>query len=179
MYKSKKSRLFSSHNKFSFPKRSGGSLTDLIVVIIILVLIGAGVMWVIKRTGEAGQEYAEGMVSAHNQASSIVCKSNMGQIYQVIQMYSMTEDAFPETFNDLVNEVGTSRVFECSEPNCPSFEYIPGQSFNSPENNILLYEPAASHDGKCTVLRVGGTVEMLAPEELEAAIRQTKAHLER
>ena len=101
----------------------------------------------------------------------------MNQIYQILQMYSMAEDKLPASYEDLVNEVGDSRVFQCSEPNTPHYSYIPGQTLSSPPDNILLYEPAAAHQGKCMVLRVSGKVEALTPEEVEAAIAQTNAHL--
>jgi hypothetical protein len=179
MYKSKKSKMFRSQKKFTFPKRSGGTIIDIITIGVILVLIGAGVMWIMKRTGQAGQEYAQGMVNASNKAAAIVCTSNMGQIWQVLQMRSITEEELPGSFEELVNEVGTSGVFQCPEPNSPRYEYIPGQTLISPPDNILLFEPLPVHNGKCHVLRVNGTIELITPEELKAAIEQTKAHLRR
>lgn len=179
MYKNKKSKIIRNMKKFSYPKRSGGTIIDIIAVVVVIGLVLGGVMWVMKTAGEAGQEYERGMVNAENKATVLVCTSNMGQIYKILQMYAMTEDELPDSYDALVSEVGDSRVFHCPEPNSPNYEYIPGQTLSSPPDNILLYEPAAVHNGMCNVLRVSGKVELLSPEELQAAIEQTKAHLKR
>jgi len=34
----------------------------------------------------------------------------------------------------------------------------------------LVYEPQAIHDGRCSVLRLGGQIELLTPEELKLAV---------
>lgn len=175
----KSSKLKNSFNQAFLAERSGGTVIDIIAVIIIIGLVMAGVMWVIKQAGDAGQEYSKGMVSATNKATSIVCTSNMGQIYQILQMHSITENELPALFEDLVNEVGTAGVFQCPEPNSPVYEYIPGQTLSSPPDDILLYEPLPVHNGRCNVLRVSGKVEMITPEELQAALEQTLAHLSR
>lgn len=179
MCKGKNYKLFRNQKKFAFPKRSGGTITNILTVGIIVVLIGIGVMSLMKQAGETTTEYAQGMVNTTNKASSLACTSNMGQIFQILQMYSMTEDKLPESYDDLVSEVGMTQIFHCSEPNAPNYTYIPGQTLSSPADNILLYESVPVHSGKCNVLRVSGRVEMLSPEELQAAIEQTKSHLGR
>ena len=179
MLKSKDYKLFRNHSKFTFPKRSGGTIINILVIGFIIVIIGAGVMSLMKEAGETGQEYAQGMVNATNQATSIVCKSNMGQIWQFLQMYSITEEELPASYDELVQEVGITKIFHCSEPNSPDYTYIPGQTLGSPGDNILLYESVPVHNGKCMVLRVNNIVELLTPEELQAAIEKTKAHLRR
>jgi hypothetical protein len=47
-----------------------------------------------------------------------------------------------------------------------------------PPTNILLYEPKPVHDGRCSVLRLGGQLELLTSEELQHAITQTLATLQ-
>ncbi|MBN1972683.1 MAG: hypothetical protein JW787_03535 [Sedimentisphaerales bacterium] len=162
-----------------FLRYRGGTLINIIVAIIFFGLIGYGVLWVIRQTGEAGQEYAQGMVNTTNKATAAACTMNMRTIWTSIQMYSITNDGLPESFAELVSEVGDSRVFQCPEPNSPKYEYIPGQTLNSPGENILLYEPKPVHSGMCNVLRVSGAIELITPEELQAALEQTKAHLRR
>jgi hypothetical protein len=179
MFANKNVKLHSDLNKVLLSKRSGGTITNILTVGIIIVLIGIGVMSLMKQAGETTQEYAQGMVNTTNKASSIACTSNMGQIFQIMQMFSMTEDKLPESYDDLVSEVGMTQIFHCSEPNAPNYTYIPGQTLSSPADNILLYESVPVHSGKCNVLRISGKVEMLSPEELQAAIEQTKAHLVR
>ncbi len=179
MYKNKNSMLFRNQKRFLTAKRSGGTITNILIAGIVIVLIGIGVMSLMKQAGETTQEYAEGMVNTANKASSIACTTNMGQIFQILQMYSMTEDKLPESYDDLVSEVGMTQIFHCSESNAPNYTYIPGQTLSSPADNILLYESVPVHSGKCNVLRVSGRIEMLTPEELQAALEQTKAHLGR
>jgi hypothetical protein len=43
--------------------------------------------------------------------------------------------------------------------------------------NILIYEPKPVHDGRCGVLRLGGQIELLTPEELQQALEQTRASI--
>jgi hypothetical protein len=179
MFKNKNSRSFRFQKRYPAANRSGGTITNILIAGIVIVLIGIGVMSLMKQAGETTQEYAQGMVNTTNKASSIACTSNMSQIFQVLQMYSMTEDKLPESYEDLVSEVGMTQIFHCSEPNAPNYTYIPGQTLSSPADNILLYESVPVHSGKCNVLRVSGRIEMLSPEELQAAIEQTKAHLVR
>ena len=58
------------------------------------------------------------------------------------------------------------------------YEYIPGQTTAMPRANVLVYEAKAVHrGGKCLVLRVNGTVELLLLEKLNEAVAQTKRRL--
>jgi hypothetical protein len=168
---------FGRYENLSHYHNRGGTIINIITAIIFFGLIAAGVLWVIKQTGQAGQEYAQGMVNTQNKATTFVCQSNMRQIWAVIQMDSMNNDKLPDSFDELVNDVGDSRVFKCPEPNSPAFAYIPGQTLDSPPDNILLYEPQPVHGGLCNVLRASGKIESISPQELQAALEQTKAHL--
>jgi hypothetical protein len=46
----------------------------------------------------------------------------------------------------------------------------------TPEN-VLVYGSKPVHDGSCSVLRLGGQIELLSPEELQQALAQTQASL--
>ncbi len=155
----------------------GGTIINIIVALVFLGLMAAGILWVMKTTGEAGSEYVQGMVNTQNKASVLKCQMNLQTIYKSIQLFAITSDKLPETFQELVDEVGDSRVFQCSEPNSPKFVYIPGQTLDSPPENILVYEPQPVHNGMSNVLRVNGSVDMFSPGQLQAAIDQTRAHL--
>ena len=179
MFANKNYKLHSDLKNVFLSKRTGGTITNILIAGIIIVLIGIGVMSLMKQAGETTQEYAQGMVNTANKASAIVCSSNLGQIYQFLQMSSMTDDKLPESYDELVNQVGMTQIFHCSEPNAPNYTYIPGQTLSSPPENILLYESIPVHSGRCNVLRVSGKIEMLSPEELQAAFEQTKSHLRR
>lgn len=160
-------------------KRRGGTIANIITAVIFFGLIAAGIFWVIKTAGDMGGQYAQTMVSTQNQAKLLKCQQNLYAINQGVRLYGLSNDKLPDTFDDLVNEVGDSRVFQCPEPNSPKYVYIPGQTLDSPSDNILLYEPKPVHDGRGNVLRVSGAIDLLTPEELQAALQQTKAHLRR
>ena len=74
---------------------------------------------------------------------------------------------------------GNTQLFRCPSPEGEQYKYIPGHGANSPDSNVVLYEPKAVHDGRAGVLRLGGQVELLTPEELQQAIDQTLANLRR
>ena len=158
-------------------KRRGGTIINIITAIILFGLIAAGVLWVIKTAGDMGGQYTTAMVNTQNQATELKCQTNMRSIWQVIQAYGLSNDKLPESFDDLVSETGYSSLFQCPEPNSPKYDYIPGQTLDSPGDNILLYEPEPVHNGKGNVLRVNGRIDLLSPEELQAALEQTKVHL--
>ena len=161
-----------------FPaKRSGGTIINIITAIIFFGLIAAGVLWVIKTAGQMGSEYAGAVVTTQNKATTLKCQTNLHAIWQNIQMYGMSNDKLPGSFEELVEYGGNSRLFQCPEPNSPKYEYIPGQMLDSPGENVLVYEPLPVHGGKCNVLRVNGSIDLLTSQELQAAIEQTKEHL--
>ena len=174
------SYLLSRQNNFVsvlHEKRSGGTIINIITTVIFFGLIAFGVMWVMKQTGEQVEQYSQTMVNVQNKATITACSMNLNTIRKSLQMYAITNDGLPESFDELAREVGNSRVFQCPEPNSPKYSYVPGQTLNSPGENILLYEPKPVHNGMCNILRVNGTIELLTPEELQAALEQTKAHL--
>jgi hypothetical protein len=158
-------------------KRRGGTIANIITAVIFFGLIAAGVLWVIKTAGQMGGEYANDMVTTQNKATTLKCQTNLRAIWQNLQIYALSNDKFPESFDELVDFSGSSKLFQCPEPNSPKYAYIPGQSMDSPGDNIVLYEPEPVHNGSGNALRVNGTIELLTPEELQAALEQTKAHL--
>ena len=179
MFIDKNTKSCGGLNKRFSAKRNGGTIANVITAIIFFGLIAAGVMWVIKTAGQMGGEYANTVVTTQNKATTLSCQMNFRSIYQVIQAYAVTNDKLPDSFDELVREVGDTRVFQCPEPNSPRYEYVPGQTLSSPPENILVYEPLPVHGGKGNVLRVNGTIELLTSQELQAALQQTKAHLKR
>jgi hypothetical protein len=180
MFINKSSKLSDRRNRAGFAqheKRRGGTIINIITAVIFFGLIAAGVLWVIKTAGDMGGQYTKAMVNTENKARTIKCQQNLYAINQSIQAYGLENEKLPESFDELVRITGMTQVFQCPEPNSPKYQYIPGQSLDSPPDNILLYEPEPEHGGKCNVLRVNGMIELLTPEELQAAIEQTKAHL--
>ncbi len=171
MFIEKNSKLhISSHYK-------GGTIINVIVVLVLLGLMAFVILKVMKSVGQAGGEYATGMVNTQNKATLLKCQINLQTIWKDIQIYSISEDKLPDSFEDLSDYSSGSSLFRCPEPNSPKYVYILGQRPDSPPENILVYEPQPVHNGLCNILCVNGNVEMITPEQLQAAVEQTKAHL--
>ncbi len=158
-------------------RKYGGTIVNVITALVFFGLLGYGIMWLIKGFGEAGQQYTETMVKAKYDAISVKCQMNLRTIGQNIQMYAVSNGRFPPSLQELIEWSGSTQLFECSAPEGERYKYIPGQGGNAPPGNILLFEPKAVHDGRCGVLRVGGKIELLTPEELQQAVARTMAGL--
>jgi len=160
-------------------RESGGMIVNVIFAVVFFGLLGYGIMWLIKGFGEAGQQYGETMVQAKHDATSVKCQMNLRAIGQSLQMYAISNATYPASLEELVDFTGNTRIFKCPSPEGEQYEYIPGHGGNASDQNIVLYEPKAVHDGRAGVLRLGGQIELLTPEELEKAVAQTLAGLKR
>ena len=154
-------------------------IVNVIFAVVFFGLLGYGIMWMIKGFGEAGQQYGETMVQAKHEATSVKCQMNLRAIGQSLQMYAISNATYPASLEELVDFTGNTRIFKCPSPEGEQYEYIPGHGGNASDQNIVLYEPKAVHDGRAGVLRLGGQIELLTPEELEKAVAQTLAGLKR
>ncbi len=162
------------------PKREyGGTIVNVVAALVFFGLLGYGIMWLMKGYGQAGEQYAGTMVQAKLDATSVSCQMNMRSIGQNLQMYAITNGTFPASLEELMEFSGSTRLFECPSPEGGQYKYIPGQSGNASDQNIVLFEPKAVHNGRAGVLRLGGQIELLTPEELEQAVAQTRASLRR
>jgi len=160
---------FPAHRK----KRPGGTIINIIVALIFFGLIAFVVMWVMKSAGDMGRQYTKAMSDTKLKAVDVKCQMNMRTIWQNLQIYAVSNGSFPESQKELEQWGGSSRLFQCPDPNGPRYIYIPGQNGNMPGQNVILYEPKAVHNGRCNVLRLNGQIETLLPEELQPAILQT------
>ena len=160
-------------------RKHGGTIVNVITALIFFGLLGYGIMWLIKGFGEAGEQYGEVMVQAKHDATSVSCQMNMRAIGQNLQMYAVSNGTFPASLEELMEFSGNTRLFKCPSPEGEQYEYIPGHSGNSPDQNIVLFEPKAVHDGRAGVLRLGGQTELLTSEELEEALALTLVNLKR
>jgi len=168
------------YDRYSYTKRanrSGGTIINVITAVIFFGLIAYGVMWVMKQTGEQVEQYGEAMVTTQNKATTMSCQLNLRSIYQNLQIYGIENNQFPDSLEDIADWSGDSQLYRCPDPEGQEYIYIPGQRLNSPTSNIIIYESEPVHNGGCNVLRVNGAIDLLTPEELEIAIRQTQAHL--
>ncbi len=160
-------------------RKCSGRIIDVLAIAIFLGLVGAGVWWIIKAWGQAGQQYADGMVKTSNMAVAVKCQMNMRAISQNVQVYAISNEHFPRSQQELVEFGGDSRLFQCPDPNGSQYVYIPGQGGDMPTTNVLVYETKPVHNGKCHALFLGGQIEALTPEQLKQAVDATVARLRR
>ncbi len=155
----------------------GGTIINLLFAMIFLGLIGWGIWWVIKSFGQAGEQYTQTMINTKFTAETVKCQTNLRTIAQNIQIYALSNEGFPPSLEDLVQWSGSTQLFKCPSPDAGKYVYVPGQNSGMSPANVLLYESKPVHDGRCSVLRLGGQIELLTPEELQQALAQTQASL--
>jgi len=155
----------------------GGTIINLIFALVFLILIGLGIRWIIKNMGQAGEQYTQTMIETKYTAETVKCQTNLRAIFQNIQMYALSNEGYPSSQQELVQWGGNTRLFQCPSPDGGEYVYIPGQNSRMSPANVILYESEPVHDGRCSVLRLGGQIELLTPEELQQALDQTQAAL--
>ncbi len=156
---------------FSRIRPRGGTIINVITGLVILGLIGYGVYWIMKTTGEAGQQYATAMVNTHNKASSLSCQMSLRSIAQTLQTYAISNEAYPASQQELVDFAGYgSKLFHCPDPNGGEYIYVPGHRSDGSGPAVLVYESKPAHNGKCNVLLSDGQIVPLTPEELQQAL---------
>jgi hypothetical protein len=159
-------------------RAQGGAIINLITAIIFFGLIALGVLWVIKQTGQATQQYGQALIDTSHKASTMKCQMNMRSIFQTLQVYAMENETFPSSQQELVDYCGNTKLFHCNEPNAPPYVYIPGQRNDMPPTNVLVYEPEPVHEGQSNALFLSGEIALLKPEELKQAIQATKMNID-
>ena len=157
--------------------RFGGTIINVATAIIFFGLLILAVSWTIKQWGQATEEYTGAMIDARHDAFSVKCQMNMRTIAQNIQIYSISNEALPESMEELRRFGGGSELYRCPAPDGAEYIYVPGQSSRLSPSNILIFEPNAVHDGHCSVLLLGGTVGLLTPQQLGQALEQTEAEI--
>jgi len=166
-----------THSNRRFGKEAclGGTVINVIFALIFFGLLAFGILWLIKSFGEVGQQYTDTMVQTKYNAITVKCQTNLRAIGQNIQIYAVSNEGFPPSQEELMEFSGNTQLFRCPAPDGEKYIYIPGQNGGMSPANILVYEPMPVHDGRCSVLRLGGQLELLTPEELQLALEQTRA----
>lgn len=166
--------------RFSYRGRRlyGGTVVNVITVLILAGLLGFALLWVIRSVGEAGQQYTEALINTQDKATVLTCQTNLRAIWQNIQVYSVSNGRFPPSAEVLMEFSGNSRLFRCPAPDGGEYVYIPGQNADMFPGNVLLFEREPVHDGRCNVLRLNGQIELLTAEQLKEAVAATLASLE-
>ena len=164
------------------PARRGsvdvGKLIGIVIALIVLGLFGFSIWWVVKNVGDAGSQYTGAMIDTKHKATALQCQMNMRTIWQNLRMYSIEKESFPPSLEALAEWGADPRQFRCPASEEQQYVYIPGQNENMPGQNVLVYELKPVHEGRCNLLRVDGQMELLTPEQVQAAVTETQARLE-
>ena len=142
---------------------------------IFLGLIGMGVWWVIKTTGQAGQQYTEAMIKTSNKATDPQVPDEYADDLPEPEYLRDQQRALPGVPGGAGRVRRLLQLFHCPDPNGSQYVYIPGQGGDMPPTNVLVYETKPVHDGRCNVLFLGGQIEALTPEQLKQAVEATLA----
>ncbi len=132
-----------------------------------------------KEEGSPQQGYIETVLSAKDRAEMVACQTQLRNLgVTLTSMAAGSGGKFPASLDALVADGTVS----AKQAHCPSrkgkrYVYVAGQTTNAPGDNLLLYEDAPVHGGKCNVLYVNGRVEALTPEQLQAALERTRKAL--
>ncbi|MCH8194371.1 MAG: hypothetical protein IIA65_10205 [Planctomycetes bacterium] len=159
-------------NRWEETRRScwGGSAIDILSALVGVGLLAWAGWWIFKTMGRAGQQYAEGMISAQHRSTEVVCQINMRSIWQGLQMAATSEGTYPESKSDLIRWCGDPRLFHCPDPNGGEYRYLPAQRVDGSRVVVLLYEPNAVHDGRRCVLLSNGQIGLLTGDEFKRAL---------
>ena len=171
----------SARPKFILARRGSvdiGKLIGIVISLVVLGLFGFAIWWVVKSVGDAGNQYTEVMVDTRRKAIAIQCQTNLRTLWQNLRMYSIEKESFPPSLETLAEWGADPRQFRCPASEEQQYIYIPGQSENMPGQNVLVYELKPVHDGRCNLLRVDGQMELLTPEQVQAAVAETQAQLQ-
>jgi prepilin-type processing-associated H-X9-DG protein len=150
-----------------------GKLIGIVISLIVLGFLGFGVSRIIKSMGEAGSQYSGAMVDTKRKAAALQCQMNLHTIRRNLRMYSIEKESFPPSLKTLVDWGADSQLLYCTVPDGQEYVYITGQNENMPGQNVLVYEQKGAHDGRCNVLRVDGQIDLLTPEQVQAAVTKT------
>ena len=156
---------------------SGGTYINIVVAVIFFGLLALAAWWVIKSLGRAGEQYTGVMIETKYQAITVKCQMNLRTISQNLQMYAVANGRFPPSSKALAEWQGNSQLLRCPAPDGQQYTYVPGQGPDMHGSNVLLYEAQPAHDGRCSVLRLNGRIELLTPEELQRALVETRNRL--
>ena len=154
-----------------------GKLIGIVISLIILGLLGFGAWWIIKSVGDAGSQYGEALVDTKRRALALQCQLNLRSIWQNLRMYAADNESFPPSLEALVQWGADPQLLRCPAPDGQEYVYIPGQNEDSSGKNVLVYEPNAAHDGRCNLLRLDGQIELLTPDQVQAAAAKTRVRL--
>jgi hypothetical protein len=153
----------------------GGDRGKWTLIIVLVVLFGGlmvGAYFVVKGMAHTGEQYGRALQSAQKRGAGVSCAVQLVTIHKSLQIAAAAaEGQFPRALTELYS----ARDLHCPANEDVPYVYVPGQNESMPGDNVLVYEPRATHDGRCAVLRLNGKVDMLLTQDLAAELDKTRA----
>lgn len=151
------------------------------MLLVLLLTIAIALILYFGKFGGGGQSYVQKNLSAKERAKHLAIDANLSSIHRSLQVYAAgNEGKFPATPEILAREANLPQGFILlpSRPDQEHFAiYVSGQSQSMPASNILIYQAEVGNDGSCQVLRLGGQIERLSPDQVREALDQTQRSL--
>jgi len=133
-----------------------------------------------RKKERSNYDYVGAVVGAKHFAEDQKCQTRLHTLHRQLRMYEAANGRFPASLAELTASGGAEPgLLECPLPDGQKYLYISGQEQRMDGSNVLVYEQEPDHGGRGHVLRLGGTVEALNSEEIEAAVARTRARLRR
>jgi len=127
-----------------------------------------------KTKADESGGYFVTLIRSKKAAETMAQKVQMKALWTSLNTSAMASGGrFPAKLSDLRDP----RLLKAPGPAGQPYRYVPGQRTDSPRPNVLVYEEKPVHNGKVLVLRVGGAIDLLTPEQLAEAVRKTHAAL--
>jgi hypothetical protein len=149
-----------------------GKWTLIVVLVALFGGLMVGAYFVVKGMAHTGEQYGRALQSAQKRGTGVSCAVQLAVIHKSLQIAAESADGkFPRALTELYS----ARELHCPANEEVPYVYVPGQDQSMPGDNVLVYEPRATHDGRCSVLRLNGKVEMLPTQDLAAELDKTRA----
>ncbi len=123
-------------------------------------------------TKKDSPSYLEVVIDAKLNAERQACRAQLRSLVVAMEVHRMAEGRYPSSLDELV---GGGHLLRCPAPGGKPYEYVDGHG--APSGGVLVYEAQAAHQDKCHVLRADGTVDLLTPEQVAAAVAETKRNI--
>jgi hypothetical protein len=149
-----------------------GKWTLIIVLVVLFGGLMVGAYFVVKGMAHTGEQYGRALQSAQKRGIGVSCAVQLVVIHKSLLMAAEGNGGkLPRALTELYS----ARDLHCPGNEEVPFVYVPGQNESMPGDNVLVYEPRATHDGRCAVLRLNGKVDMLPTQDLATELDKTRA----
>lgn len=146
-------------------------------LLVVLLAVAIGLILLFGQLGD--KSHVETALDARKKAIKTVERVNLATVFRALLQYAaMNEDQYPPSVAELTGKCAVSAdALASEETGGVGLVYLPGQNRRMAKTNILAYQISAVDEEQIDVLRLDGRVETLSPDQLEAALYETREAL--